>query len=812
VSSHTHREPSDARTGRRRRVALLVDRLANEYTDAALAEVTAAAREKGVGVVCFAGGRLMLEDLFKNRQFVLDLANPRTVDAVLVLPLGGHIGSEEQAAFCRRYEPMPICSIAVPWAAYPSVVIENDAGLRQTMRHLVETHERRGIAFIRGPERNSEAELRYRVYREVLAEYEIPFDPDLVAPGSFDVESGGAAVQVLLDERQTSFNAIVAANDAMAIGAIDELRRRQIVVPHDVAVTGFDDIAMSRYLDPSLTTVRQPLRVQARIALQSVVGELSGTPPTRQTILQAVAVIRESCGCASHLSIEPWLAMERSARTTSDVAEGIRALNIAGAPESPWPEQLEAALAADLRGESGVFAAELSSVVRAIAGANGDLGALQKVITLLQQSVPPANALFHAARVELCGAAERVPARRMLVVEHLSQSLLLTNRALATAVNIESLAAALARLLPDYGIAGCFVCRREDGQRSCLVLAYANQKLVTLPAAGLSFSSADLLPEGMLAEEESSIQIVIPVEYGGDQSGYVVFDRGPVDGFVYTALVDQIGAAFKKMRLLDQLVAEAKARETAEAQRLAREMSLARDIQTGSLPRAMRAEGLEIAAAMRPATEVGGDYYDVIPSGDACWIGIGDVAGHGLPTGLVMLMLQSVVSGLARKKPDAAPSEILHFVNAVLFENVRRRMEQDEHVTLTLLRYHRSGRVAWAGAHEDILICRADGGRIDWIPAQGTWVAAVADIRASTVDRHFELAAGDLMVLYSDGITEARSANGEMFGVDRLAATVQAVRDQSVDGIRDALLSAVTAWAVDQDDDMTVLVARQVAR
>jgi serine phosphatase RsbU (regulator of sigma subunit) len=212
---------------------------------------------------------------------------------------------------------------------------------------------------------------------------------------------------------------------------------------------------------------------------------------------------------------------------------------------------------------------------------------------------------------------------------------------------------------------------------------------------------------------------------------------------------------------------------------------------------------------MRPASDVGGDYYDVVPSDDGCWIGIGDVAGHGLPTGLVMLMLQSVVSALVRRQPGAAPSQVLPVVNSVLYENVRLRMEQDEYVTLTLLRYRRDGGVTWAGAHEDILICRADG-RIEWIPTAGTWVAAVPDIRAVTVDRSFRLHQGDLMVLYSDGITEARSPQGELFGVERLAEMVHRCRQQQVEEIRDAVLSAVLAWAHEPDDDVTIFVARQL--
>src|SRR5262249_557421 len=121
----------------------------------------------------------------------------------------------------------------------------------------------------------------------------------------------------------------------------------------------------------------------------------------------------------------------------------------------------------------------------------------------------------------------------------------------------------------------------------------------------------------------------------------------------------------------------------------------------------------------------------------------------------------------------------------------------------------RSGRVVWAGAHEDILLCRANGA-VEWIPTAGTWVAAVADIRQATVDRAFELAQGDLVVLYSDGVLEARNPSGEPFGPERLEAAVLAARPRPVAETRDVVLAAVTAWSEVQDDDVTVLVARQV--
>jgi sigma-B regulation protein RsbU (phosphoserine phosphatase) len=136
-------------------------------------------------------------------------------------------------------------------------------------------------------------------------------------------------------------------------------------------------------------------------------------------------------------------------------------------------------------------------------------------------------------------------------------------------------------------------------------------------------------------------------------------------------------------------------------------------IQTSILPRDVNVAGLEIAATMRAATEVGGDYYDVIPVTDGCWMGIGDVAGHGLGTGLVMLMMQSGIGALARKLPDASPRDLLLALNAMLVDNVRQRLGQREHATLTLLRYRRDGTLAFAGAHEEILILRAATGRCE---------------------------------------------------------------------------------------------------
>jgi sigma-B regulation protein RsbU (phosphoserine phosphatase) len=248
--------------------------------------------------------------------------------------------------------------------------------------------------------------------------------------------------------------------------------------------------------------------------------------------------------------------------------------------------------------------------------------------------------------------------------------------------------------------------------------------------------------------------------------------------------------------------------ELTHKERLEREMEIAMKIQTSMLPRSFAVSGLDIAARMIPASEVGGDYYDIIPTASGCWLGVGDVAGHGLTAGLEMLMVQSVVAALVQQKPDAPPREHLRVLNHVIYENIRNRLGQDEHITLTLLSY-RAGVVTFAGAHEDIIVCRAGTKRCERFATPGTWLGAIRDIGRVTEDSSIELGGGDIMVLYSDGITEALNSDRVQFGIDRLCEVIESLGSESVDTIRDRIIEAVQAWQSEQTDDISLLVVRR---
>jgi PAS domain S-box-containing protein len=256
----------------------------------------------------------------------------------------------------------------------------------------------------------------------------------------------------------------------------------------------------------------------------------------------------------------------------------------------------------------------------------------------------------------------------------------------------------------------------------------------------------------------------------------------------------------------DQQAAEA---HRLEAERLARELQLAERIQTSILPRAPFAPGIELAARMVPATEVGGDYYDVLPADDGCWLAIGDVSGHGLDAGVVSLMVQSATSAILRSAPDIPPARALAGINATLHDNVRKRLGRDDFVTFSLLRYRRDGTVSYCGAHEDILVFRAATRAVEQHATRGTWLALQASVEAEA--RELLLGDGDVMVLLTDGLIEARNEAGEMLGIEAAARLLAEHGELPAGELVEALVQRSLRWAPRPEDDITVVALRHRA-
>ncbi len=179
----------------------------------------------------------------------------------------------------------------------PVITIENKSGAERLVDHLIEVHGCRRIAFLRGPAGNEDSDWRERGYRAALKRHGIPFDPMLVAYGGYDCVQAQAAVEEWLVEG-LQFDAVFAGDDDAATGVLAALRGAGRHVPRDLAVVGFDDVNVSRYLTPALTTVRSPIERVGSEAVLQLVRSIHGEPTDSITLLPVELVIRNSCGCS----------------------------------------------------------------------------------------------------------------------------------------------------------------------------------------------------------------------------------------------------------------------------------------------------------------------------------------------------------------------------------------------------------------------------------------------------------------------------------------------------------------------------------
>lgn len=256
-------------------------------------------------------------------------------------------------------------------------------------------------------------------------------------------------------------------------------------------------------------------------------------------------------------------------------------------------------------------------------------------------------------------------------------------------------------------------------------------------------------------------------------------------------------------------------RVTDERSRAAAELDAARRIQSKLLPHEACLPGLEVVTFVRPAASVGGDYFDTYQVGDHTWLLLGDVTGHGLGAGLVMLMAQSTISSILQARRDISPRELNYLANQVLHANLAR-LDERRHMTVVAIRAGAEGRVTVSGSHDDLLVVRTESGEVESVLMQdfpmglGFWGDLAAD---DVSERELVLAEGDLLFLGTDGVTEA-SRGGDpsrgFFGEERLRTLLSTSAREPLREIRTALVRELDAFTDGvYGDDVAFLIARR---
>lgn len=279
--------------------------LDNDYAYEVCKGIDYAAKEADVNLVVFPG--MYMNASYndpKNARFdyqynsIFYYASEHNLDALIVSigSIGSFLSENDMIAFLKNFN-LPILTIEIEVPGYPCLYTEGRTGMRQAIEHLITEHNARNIGFVSGRKENADAKDRLDTYKQVLTDYNIPVDESKIVYGNFS-EFTEDIVNDLLD-RNPDLDAIVFANDQMAIGGYSAIKARGLEIGKDILVTGYDDSPASMVLDPMLTTVHNQIMDMGYHAIYEAIN-LVNQGRTNVKVLGSNLIVRSSCGCGDY--------------------------------------------------------------------------------------------------------------------------------------------------------------------------------------------------------------------------------------------------------------------------------------------------------------------------------------------------------------------------------------------------------------------------------------------------------------------------------------------------------------------------------
>ena len=302
---------------------------------------------------------------------------------------------------------------------------------------------------------------------------------------------------------------------------------------------------------------------------------------------------------------------------------------------------------------------------------------------------------------------------------------------------------------------------------------------------------------------DNEIIVISPLVVKEKQLGviYVVEDKNKLidlDEETISALVIQVSIAINNAKIYSELLIK---------ERMSNELDVASRIQKKILPADMdEIFGLEIAQYFEPAKEIGGDYYDYTILDDNVFsITIADVSGKGVPAAFLLALGRSVLKTLTLTG-DFAPNENLNELNKIIYSDIT----EDMFITMIHSKYNRENKTLYYSnaGHNPLVVYRAKEDTVELHTVKGVAIGFLDEYRYKQGE--IQLDKGDIVIFYTDGITEAENKDKEMFGTDRLKEVIYQNKDKSPKELREEILEAINRFRKDyeQTDDLTFVILK----
>ena len=555
-----------------------------------MAGITNAAEANNVNLVHFIGGKLFPlitpgED--KPSFGLYDLAGPDQFDGLLLTTdIAYGVSVHDLETFAKVYGTLPIVTQSVDIQGASMFVPDNMEGMRAVVRHLIEEHGYKRIAFIRGIEGHLDAEQRFQAYKDELQAHDLRFDEDLVLNGDYTPESGRAAISTLMNERQLRFQAVVAANDRMAFGALEALQERGLRVPDDVAVTGFDDLREAQATGVPLTTVRQSFYTAGKHAMETLLKRIQGETVSPVTITPTQLLVRWSCGCLPENVRQAAVAprdVAKTARLENKREAAVRALlNSAGVTEQdPALSQFRDAfgrtwdgflLALNDRLSSDEFLKTVNAMIELMQKQQLATTIWHSVISMMRRyalggitshtTMLKAENLFQQMRLLAGELSQRSQAYRRLVIEQQEGILQGFSTSMAPTMSLDEIGAAISEHFPAMGIGRWYVMFYSDvtapqsisvppPESYSLLFQYEGAKF-EIPNKRALIGTGQLVPRGKTPEDHRYTAVVMPLSLAKNRFGFMWVEMGPRDWEIYVRIRNLVSSALLRTMLVQQ--------------------------------------------------------------------------------------------------------------------------------------------------------------------------------------------------------------------------------------------------------------------
>ncbi len=471
-----------------------------------------------------------------------------------------------------------------------SITVDYAGGMKKAAEHLIRDHGFRRIAYIRGPVM-SDTELRYQAYLEALKENGIPADPALISRPCITqgFGDGETAVNYFLNVAKVNFDAILANNDDIAIGAIHALESHKIKVPYDVAVIGFDDKIEAKSTTPPLTSVHAPIYEMGYRAVEIILEKLNGKKITGNEFIPTHLVLRRSCGCmtksvnlASSKKINflqnlknKLLYKGRYFFSLKTIAGRCKKNITENLPEmesnlsSTWFNVLFDSFNSELKHpEQKKLIPALDLILNQMDKKNIDFSLMQDAVSILRNNSIPAlfsnrNLLYNAenlynkVRTFIAEAAVQQQLRCNIREEKRHTDLNAAGEKIINTFELSDLIALIERELQNFDISEGYLVLFENDvmppEWSIQYLGFNVKEGMRYEGNKIRFLTKDLIPLNLKDKNQNFNYVVWPLNFQTEHIGYIVYKYGPRHRGTYLSLSNQIVSAIKGALLVKQI-------------------------------------------------------------------------------------------------------------------------------------------------------------------------------------------------------------------------------------------------------------------